>query len=619
MPPRQSPAAGAGGRSDSRSRRYAVRGRRSVQSVPSPGPPRQRRARHADPSPAQIRRPPVLNGWPFHSAVPPPPGTAAQISVRSARKRDDAPPSENVVELRNALRRETELRRAAEEAAARLQEELDAVRRERDNRDEQMIADLRIAIREELESERHSLNLSPSKWGSGSADTKSLDCESNPRSPTLERRRSEFNPSQPLVGLCNPLLDMSLHVDAEFLKRWGLEEDSACLASESTIGIFPEIAADEMIEYIPGGSGLNTLRVAQWILESPGSTVFIGTTGTDAFGEKLHDTTQSEGVAMPRCELPEQPTGTCAVLLTGRNRSLVANLGAGAVFDRKWLRRNLALRAPCESAGIYYVTGFFLRTCPEAVHDLAALARKRSVPFCLNLSAPFVCQGHPELFSAILPDVDLLFGNSSEAQCLAQALSWEETDSEAIARKLQAFTFKQSGKKVSRMVVITQGAGPVIVARNEGVNLYETPAVSADEVVDTNGAGDAFVGGFLAKRLQRGEVEDCVKLGQWAASIVIGRAGCTLPPLPPGVMKKSNEHDDGRLHRRLAARRPTLFPRVLKEKNRLWTKLRGALLGAARFSRAGRRSLQPAEFVELPRQETDELGKTLPVPQTTDQ
>eukprot|EP00662_Eupelagonemidae_sp_cell21_P036800 gene36800-37233_t len=112
----------------------------------------------------------------------------------------------------------------------------------------------------------------------------------------------------------------------------------------------PEMERDDGTEYIPGGSGLNTLRVAQWVLEAPGSTTFLGEGGQDG------------GVCFPAISLNDEPTGTCAVLLNGDNRSLVANLGASAVFDAAWLKDRPELRAAAQEAAAYYVTGFFLKT-----------------------------------------------------------------------------------------------------------------------------------------------------------------------------------------------------------------------------------------------------------------
>ena len=49
------------------------------------------------------------------------------------------------------------------------------------------------------------------------------------------------------------------------------------------------------------------------------------------------------------------------------------------------------------------------------------------------------------------------------------------------------------------------------------------------QIVDTNGAGDAFVGGFLAQLAKNKSIEDCVKCGIWAATEIIQRSGCTFP------------------------------------------------------------------------------------------
>jgi adenosine kinase len=47
-------------------------------------------------------------------------------------------------------------------------------------------------------------------------------------------------------------------------------------------------------------------------------------------------------------------------------------------------------------------------------------------------------------------------------------------------------------------------------------------------LVDTNGAGDAFVGGFLAELVQGKSMEDAVKAGHWAGTYIIQASGTTL-------------------------------------------------------------------------------------------
>ncbi len=61
--------------------------------------------------------------------------------------------------------------------------------------------------------------------------------------------------------------------------------------------------------------------------------------------------------------------------------------------------------------------------------------------------------------------------------------------------------------------------------------VLEFPAerLPADRIVDTNGAGDAFVGGFLAQHVQGAPLDQAVRCGIWAATHIIQRSGCTLP------------------------------------------------------------------------------------------
>jgi hypothetical protein len=75
-----------------------------------------------------------------------------------------------------------------------------------------------------------------------------------------------------------------------------------------------------------------------------------------------------------------------------------------------------------------------------------------------------------------------------------------QDDAKEVAQKAAALP-KVNGKK-DRMVIITQGSKSTVVAYKGEVKEFAVPAVPAEEIVDLNGAGDSFVGGFLAKFTQ---------------------------------------------------------------------------------------------------------------------
>jgi len=66
------------------------------------------------------------------------------------------------------------------------------------------------------------------------------------------------------------------------------------------------------------------------------------------------------------------------------------------------------------------------------------------------------------------------------------------------------------------------------------VTRYEVEKLPKELLVDTNGAGDAFVGGFLSQLVKEEnmvntDLKACVEAGHWAARQIIQRSGCTFP------------------------------------------------------------------------------------------
>jgi adenosine kinase len=149
----------------------------------------------------------------------------------------------------------------------------------------------------------------------------------------------------------------------------------------------------------------------------------------------------------------------------------------------------------------------------------------------MNLSAPFLIQFFKDQMMSVLPYADIVFGNETEAATFAEVHNLDTKDVRAIAAHIAALPKENSARP--RTVVITQGAEPVICVTGTDHQVQEFPVhqLTADKIVDTNGAGDAFVGGFLAQYVQGASLEVSVKCGIWAATHIIQRSGCTHPEL----------------------------------------------------------------------------------------
>jgi adenosine kinase len=127
------------------------------------------------------------------------------------------------------------------------------------------------------------------------------------------------------------------------------------------------------------------------------------------------------------------------------------------------------------------------------------------------------------LSATALEYADYLFGNESEAAAYGKKNGLGE-DLKEIALKVAASSKKNPNRP--RTVVFTQGSKSTIVACNGEVTEYDVEALEASKLVDTNGAGDAFVGGFLSQLVQGKDIAECVKAGHWGARYII-QVSCT--------------------------------------------------------------------------------------------
>ncbi|XP_059057862.1 uncharacterized protein LOC131851385 [Achroia grisella] len=335
---------------------------------------------------------------------------------------------------------------------------------------------------------------------------------------------SSLHESQ-LIGIGNPLLDISATVDEELLKKYDMHPDDAIMAEPKHMPLYKELVERYKAEFIAGGSAQNTLRVAQWILKKPNVCTYFGCVGDDDYATILRERAIADGVTVRYQVTSEEPTGTCAVLVTGTHRSLCANLAAAQKFTADHLSKP-DCRKSIEAARIFYATGFFVAVSPESMQQLATHAHTNKLTFIMNLSAPFVSQFFKEPLEKLLPYVDVLFGNESEADAFAKAFNINETSLEEIALHIAAAP--KLNKDRERVVVVTQGKDPVILVEKGRVNLIPVSVLSRDQIVDTNGAGDAFTGGFLSQMVLGKPFTTCVKCGIYAATHIIQHSGCTF-------------------------------------------------------------------------------------------
>ena len=89
-----------------------------------------------------------------------------------------------------------------------------------------------------------------------------------------------------ILGMGNPLLDISATVTPAMLEKYGLKANDAILYEKEDL--YDELLKDYKVDYIAGGATQNSCRVAQWLLPDKKSVAFFGCVGKTFFFQYLY-------------------------------------------------------------------------------------------------------------------------------------------------------------------------------------------------------------------------------------------------------------------------------------------------------------------------------------------
>ena len=100
---------------------------------------------------------------------------------------------------------------------------------------------------------------------------------------------------------------------------------------------------------------------------------------------------------------------------------------------------------------------------------------------------------------------------------MAKHLGLDSKDLKRVAKKIAEMP-KANKKRQERIVLITCGKDPTILATSSAkgsvsVKGIPVPKLDQKKVIDTNGAGDSFVGAFFATLMGGGSLQGAIKAG----------------------------------------------------------------------------------------------------------
>jgi sugar/nucleoside kinase (ribokinase family) len=242
------------------------------------------------------------------------------------------------------------------------------------------------------------------------------------------------------------------------------------------------------IERHGGGQGAN---VAAWLAACGVPVTLVARAGDDAFGREAVAELEAGGVDARVAFDPERPTGTCLVLVEpGGERTMVPDPGANDALVLGDLPEGTHL----------HVAGYTLLRQGSRAAGVGALrlARERGMTTSLDpsSSAPLAAAG-AAAFAKWAGPVDLLVPNAEEAAVLRDTPTARET-------------------------VVTLGREGALWT--DGSRSVRRPAEDV-EVIDTTGAGDAFVAGLLSRWRPGGDPDAALAAGCRLAARAVAKPG----------------------------------------------------------------------------------------------
>jgi ribokinase len=255
----------------------------------------------------------------------------------------------------------------------------------------------------------------------------------------------------------------------------------------------------------PGGKGANQ---AVAITRGGGRCDLIGAVGDDDTGHRLLQSLSGAGVGLEHvCSIPDTKSGTAVVMVdsSGEN-AIVVTSGANKAVNSDHVTRSLLAISDLSTV----LTQAELST--ECITAAAQFAATAGIRFILNL-APYRA-----VSAGILKLCDPLIVNEIEASALAAALGITSETHATLDRTSLVIELARR----CQSVIITLGGDGALYSDGSLTGHLAAPKVS---VLDTTGAGDAFVGAVTAQLSETDDLAEGCSAGIRAGSAAVQYEG----------------------------------------------------------------------------------------------
>jgi len=301
-----------------------------------------------------------------------------------------------------------------------------------------------------------------------------------------------------VIGIGNALMDFIVEVNHNLLIEMDLKKGQMHLIDEDKSKEILKKLEKHQVKTAPGGSAANTLA---GISVLGGSAVFLGKIGKDKHGDIYKQKTSEDGVKA-RLSKHNKITGHAITFITpDSERTFATHLGASLHF-----RKEDVFEEDIKNSKILHIEGYQLEDIElrKATIHAMDIAKANNVKISIDLADSALIGRNLQLLKQIVKDyADIIFVNEAEA--------------EALTGKKQEQALDEIYDMCEIAVVKLGENGSLIKANNK---VYKIP-INKVNVVNTNGAGDAYAAGILYSIANNIEIEKAGKIAAYVSAQVV--------------------------------------------------------------------------------------------------
>jgi sugar/nucleoside kinase (ribokinase family) len=310
-----------------------------------------------------------------------------------------------------------------------------------------------------------------------------------------------------LVGVGSPIMDLVAKVPDSFLTNVSGDKGGMVLVDDQEMSRILALLDDPPAQTTGGSAANATFNAARLGLR----TAFVGKLGNDPLATTYRERFRMAGVDVSRFKQGRVPNARCLALVTpDAQRTMRTNLGAAMTL----LPEEISIE-DFRGARHAHIEGYLVFN-HELCEAVLNAARAAGCTISLDLSSFEVVNGSRDwMFRQFGRGIDVVFANEDEIRALYPGRGG---DYEALARELASHGV---------IAAVKMGRDGSWIAK--GKEAHRNPPVRVTDVVDTNGAGDAWAAGFLFGYLRGLPLPKCGAIASAMGSETVRHLGPLIP------------------------------------------------------------------------------------------